>query len=413
MKKTINKIKQEAKKWKNFMIASIVLTIFFGLNYFHEWANNFIINLHFCNHTFCIIFAIIWLGFAFFSWKNKKAYLKIAIIILVIGIILMNLATCDASGSMSFGDFSLGNFAIFSSLDNGNGEDCTPGVDCPGDIVEVPIPPCIETDDGRDYITPGMILSGANLEDMCMGTDILRERYCNSELTYTSEDVSCSDLYGVDWICEDRECILSETPIIPEPEIGNETDCGDGVDNDGDGLIDCADPDCDYAFEDGGCGDFEYSCEHLSDYPTCGGTCPVGSVCGIYNTGDGTLDGGWCECIPEGEVSCYDSGDCTGWCDEGYEYICVGDEVGCYCEWLYNFDICIESDDGVDPLVGGFVFFTPLNLIDYCESKFDEWLMEYSCGDVGIISQSIDCSELGLVCLSGFGEGDYCGEGEL
>ena len=393
------------------MLLSIALAIFFILNQFHAWANDFIIKLHFCNHTFCILFALIFVVMAFLAWKKKKSYLKLLLIVLIIGIILMNIATCNAGGGMSIGGILLGSFVISNTETH---TDCTPGVDCAGDIVEVPIPPCVDTDGGRDYITSGMILSGADIPDICMG-NTLRERYCYDTLTYTSEDIDCTTLL-INGICEEGECREGDIPYIPpvEEEEEIETNCGDGIDNDGDGLIDCADPDCSYPFEDGGCGDFEYSCEHLSDYPTCGGTCPTGSYCGVYNIADGTLDGGgWCECIPDGEISCYDSEDCTGWCDDDYEYICTGDSFGCYCEWLYDLDTCFDSDGGIEPTIGGFVFYTPLNLADYCESKFDEWLIEYSCEGEGIASNPIDCTELGLICIDGeYDEGAYCGEGE-
>ena len=54
----INKIKQEMKKWKNFTIVSLILGLFFVLEYFHSWANNTFINLHFCDHFFCMLFRI-------------------------------------------------------------------------------------------------------------------------------------------------------------------------------------------------------------------------------------------------------------------------------------------------------------------------------------------------------------------
>ncbi len=76
-----NKIKKELEKWKNFVIFSLVLAIFFVLEYFHKWANEFFIKLHFCNHTFCMVFAIIFFAFAFFAWQKKKSYINIALII--------------------------------------------------------------------------------------------------------------------------------------------------------------------------------------------------------------------------------------------------------------------------------------------------------------------------------------------
>ncbi len=438
------KIKQEIKKWKNFAIASIVLAIFFVLEYFHEWANSLLVKLHFCNHTYCMIFAAIFIVIAFFAWKNKKHYLKSALIILGVGLILMNVTYCE-NGSMFLGDFSFGAFSIISSDSD---DDCKPGVDCPGDVVEVPIPPCIETDDGRDYITPGMILSGADIEDMCMGDDILRERYCDSELTYTSEDVSCSDLYGEDWICEDRECILSETPVTPpdgeleacytaceneaidycnEHTLGEGSDeydycmaslandileckticdegepakentlalCTDEIDNDGDGAIDCADFDCAEFCE----------CVHDCDPLTgCFGYCDDGYYCDIYNV----LGARWCECIRDGREPC---GEVDGWCLD--EDICVPTPDGDYiCVYDFGY-LCYESDGGDVPLVGGYCydFATETFVYDECEEGYPI-VMEMTCFFDGCRTGQGWCEDWGYGCvIDSKGEGDYCEE---
>ena len=74
-------------------------------------------------------------------------------------------------------------------------------------LIEVPVPPCYETDTGRDYLSLGRILSGVNRPDKCVSDDVLRERYCSSETEYTSEDVSCSEKYGSSWGCDDGECV--------------------------------------------------------------------------------------------------------------------------------------------------------------------------------------------------------------
>lgn len=392
------KIEKEIKKWKNFMMACIALAIFFGLEYFHAWANTTLIKLHFCEHIYCMIFAAIFVVIAFMSWKKKKHYFKTALIILGVGLILMNVTNCE-NGNMYLGDFAFGSIFNYTTIDTHT--ECKPGVDCAGDIVEVPIPPCLETDDGRDYITFGTVLSGVNLDDICMG-NFLRERYCNAETTYTSEDIDCTT-FGADWICEEGECRESE---VPAPPIlpGTETDCGDGIDNDGDGLIDCADSDCADT-----CGIFEYSCQHLSTYPTCGGTCPPGEECVIYNAGDGTLDGGWCECMPEEETSCYESGSCEGWCLDGD--ICVGDSFGCYCVYNYGFS-CQDSDGGDEPTIPGTtIVYSPgySEYPDVCTGT--DTLEEYFCGEEYIGIGAYNCTELlgtEAVCSANkFGEG-YC-----
>jgi len=418
-----------------FTITSFTLAIFFVFSIFHNWANSFFINLHFCNHTFCVLFSLIWVAFGIVGlyFLNKKKEMKKIwyipfIIILVVGILLMNLTSCE--GGMHFG-VKGGLFSFLST--SSDHTECTLGVDCAGDIVEVPLPPCIETDAGRDYITFGTVLSGVNLDDLCMG-DILRERYCNTGLTYTSEDIDCT-IFGADWTCDEGEC-RGETPAIVETEcevdtdcpggyeclggecslievaevVDTEEDCGDGLDNDGDGLIDCADTDCLEI-----CGDFDYSCQHISPYPTCGGTCPTGEECIIYNSGDGTLDGGWCECMPEEETACYESDSCGGWCLDGY--LCTGDSFGCFCEFDFSGN-CTDTDGGIDYLFGGFSIednplFGTLNFIEYCGfDKLDtDTLYEYYCLYGEAMPIEIDCTTLGLICIEDSVNGSYCGEG--
>ncbi len=412
------KIQQEIKKWKNFAILLLALALFFVLPQVHDWANGFLVKLHFCDHTYCIIFAIVFVVMAFFAWKNKKHYLKIGLIILGVGIILMNMAVCDVDGNMSIGNFDisfLGEFAIFeSSL-----EDCKPGVDCPGDIVEVPIPPCVETDDGRDYITFGSILSGANLDDICMG-NILRERYCYDELTYTSEDINCKTRYGETWTCEEGECrdvgeIIDDDDddvdleacydecydevfdycvshsggedydeggeFVPcmeafegdiiacravcdgEVIIEENTEelCTDEIDNDLDEAIDCFDTDCIPFCE----------CRHDSEFPSCYGyTDDIDTVCSPMYTSETV---GWCVPMPYTETPCHVSEVidlfCGGWCDEGMH--CINDG-GCYCsDWA-----CLDTDDGFDIETPGSCIGETGELFDFCTGDV---LTEYQC----------------------------------
>lgn len=400
------KKKNDSKKW--FYIISIILFLFFLFNFFHSWANNLPIKLHFCNHAACMVYSIIWLviGILIYREKNTKKIknlLIISFVILIIGIILMNLISCDTTGKMSFGTLSAGM------------KDCTLGVDCPNETVTVPNPPCRETDAGRDYITPGMIMSGADLADRCMSSDILRERYCNSVTTYTSEDISCSR-YMTNYVCLSGECVyrdlgINETEGEEEGEE-HEINCGDGLDNDGDGLIDCADSDCDFAFEDGGCEDFDYSCEHISPYPTCGGTCPTEERCEYYSVGLG----GWCACIPEDETICGDSyPTCGGWCEENYA--CLPTTKGCTCEFTGVGD-CYESDETDNPFIGGYCydFNTEEITYDECQNSlvlFEQKCVEnYGCDTYAIICQND--SDYGLYPEMGYScfdtpEGDICG----
>ncbi len=425
-KKQQKKKKKEKEKHKGtinkyvLLILSLALGIFFVLPHFHSWANNQIIRLHFCDHFACIVFSIIFFAFfvvsAFYILQRRKKRRKKGtikrqsliwwvpfIIILVVGIILMNITYCDSEG-MHFGEFFPG---VFGAGGIARVDACKPGVNCP-----VPIPPCEEDDDGRDYISFGSILSGANVDDICMG-DILRERYCNSETTYTSEDIDCTTLL-TNGTCIEGECREGEVVIAADDEEERiETDCGDGVDNDDDGFFDCADSDCDYAWLDGGCGDFDYSCEHnpTTPYPFCGGTCPSGEVCADYAIETGS----WCTCMPEGEIPCSESTG-EGWCEEDYECDDIDDEFFC----VYDFGDCYDTDGGIDYLVGGFSveenpIFGTLNYIEYCGwLKGDtNTIYEYYCLEGVATPIEINCETLGFCCIEDTVFGSYCAECEL
>lgn len=122
------------------------------------------------------------------------------------------------------------------------------------------------------------------------------------------------DVAGGKWICTTKppnptnvpegagiwQCTVDkETQKIvcerDKPKPKTETNCADGIDNDGDGLVDCIDPDC----------------------PPCKPVCPPGKECcdGIDNNGDGKID--------EGNV-CGTVG--TGPCPPGAYQSC-----DCYC----------------------------------------------------------------------------------
>lgn len=393
----ITKIKQEIKKWKNFAIFSLALALFFVLEYFHNWANDFFINLHFCDHLFCMIFSAIFFAFAYFAWQKKRSYLNMAIIVLIVGIILMNLTYCEG-GQMYLGDFSFGSFSIFSI----NETICKPGVVCCEHNCTVPIPPCLETDFGRDYLSYGVVRSGVNIDDICLEDGNLRERYCNSELTYTSEDIDCEVTYGTDWTCIEGECRYSATPTPPTPEDKENTLalCSDGADNDGDGFADCLDSDC---------AEFCPDCDH-ADYPACLAYCSETSTCKQIFLYDGTPDGGICSCVPDGEIACSDEGipgddrTCTGYCP--YDMYCVNDKFGCFCQ---DFP-CFDFDHGFFIEEPGTCMNLNLTMFDdYCLD--DEILIEYTCSSEGCIPNEINCSVIyggaGYECVSPWGIG-YC-----
>lgn len=103
----------------------------------------------------------------------------------------------------------------------------------------------------------------ACLNPTASASDIVRhmERYM-SDLPPTGRD----DEYGEGWPVMDK---IYTIPVDSDPKPIE--DCANGVDDDGDGLVDCDDPDCD-------------------DYPACNP--PVEEICdnGIDDDGDGLVD---------------------------------------------------------------------------------------------------------------------------
>ncbi len=132
-------------------------------------------------------------------------------------------------------------------------------------------------------------------------------------------------------------------PACAQAPNCKETNCADGVDNDGDGLVDCQDPDCDSCKEE--CangtdddGDGLIDCKD----PDCSGTAvcqqcgPNGECCnGIDDNGDGRID--------EGDV-CHDL---NGPCPTGAIQAC-----DCYCgvhrkcKADHTWGPCIVDGDG-------------------------------------------------------------------
>lgn len=347
---------------KMLVYIAIALGIFFILSQFHDWANSLSIKLHFCNHTACIVYSLIWMAFGVIGLNKIRKKERIGkinvlpyIVILIVGIVLMNITYCDAEGNMRFKE----GFAFLYPKENIT------------ESIPVPIPPCMETDDGRDYITFGEIRSGADVPDRCMGADILRERYCNSELTYTSEDISCSDELG-SYRCEEGECVYFE-PIV----CADDTDCEIG-------YI-CIGEECviEWTETDDGYDPDEYGeCIHSRD-----DSLSVEDYC----IDDETLMEYWIESyeLVSEELTC------EGICVAGR---CV--ETG-----------CTETDDGYDVGTFGIITHDGIDYSDFCEEDGD--LTEYACGaDLMYFYANIDCGAIELYDLC-FGGECVAGEGEL
>jgi hypothetical protein len=126
---------------------------------------------------------------------------------------------------------------------------CKEDIDCPETSVCIDgeCTKCIETDVGEDYDLAGTI-SGVfrksdgtrdylSFSDSCEYGKI-HEYFCDIDTslgkTFAEESIiDCNDVYSDDGLlkCSSGACVSAE-------------DCINGVDDDGDGLIDCADSDC-------------------------------------------------------------------------------------------------------------------------------------------------------------------------
>jgi len=140
--------------------------------------------------------------------------------------------------------------------------------------------------------------------------------------------------------CDCDECAPGNGVIDGAICICTENDCTDDRDNDGDGLIDCDDPDC-------VC--LEVPCDACEDtYPKCDGVCPDGSECELNREMQR------CECVGE-EYSCYDADypSCQGGCPPGYH--CEAYEGGAIGATTAMLDVqqgpgctCVPNDEEVE-----------------------------------------------------------------
>jgi len=136
--------KKQTKICPILTIIPIILFLFFILPFFHAWANSLTIKLHFCNHFLCVVYSLIWLVFSISTYylvKNKdkenkaeetekkkedknisnRILIIIYLVVLIVGIVFMNVITCDESGKMKFNPDNF--FVNFRDFFGGSGED--------------------------------------------------------------------------------------------------------------------------------------------------------------------------------------------------------------------------------------------------------------------------------------------------
>jgi|GEM_PF-5710561 len=164
-----------------------------------------------------------------------------------------------------------------------------------------------------------------------------------SEVRYAQFMDFCEEL-NADWECQNNYwgCMCDKEPL-EDLELETDDNCGDGLDNDGDGLIDCMDSECcppDYDQESGiqcCCEDFFDSPDWEPHWPNCEDQFCYEGVCqeAVY------VWGSVCECLEEPtEIECEDIQNPNSQedCDPGFcslpdsECMLVGD----MCECLYD-----------------------------------------------------------------------------
>ena len=139
-----------------------------------------------------------------------------------------------------------------------------------------------------------------------------------------------------------------------------ETDCADGIDNDGDGSIDCDDPNCasdEACLEPEICddgvdndGDSYIDCDDwdCDDDPACGGSGSGSEICddGVDNDGNGYVDCDDWDC--DDDPACEGSSSGSEICDDGVDNDGNG-YVDCN-DWDCSDDIACAEDctDGID-----------------------------------------------------------------
>jgi hypothetical protein len=110
--------------------------------------------------------------------------------------------------------------------------------------------------------------------------------------------------------------------------MGSETNCYDGIDNDCDGLVDCADPNCLRKHCTSGSGSTSVCCSTAPNATACKNLAADGSNCGACGN---VCSQGACQPVSEGG---HDTGACpctsNNQCqDHGEDPKCIGNKCTC------------------------------------------------------------------------------------
>ncbi len=249
------------------------------------------------------------------------------------------------------------------SCTNGVDDDGDGAVDC--DDTDCALHPACQTT-GTEICDDG-IDNDADADVDCDDSDCIAEPVCDAgdgECCAANGSPGCEDEPGEDCVCSiDPFCCNVAWDSICADEYENQCggvctgaeDCTNGVDDDGDNLVDCADPDC---ITDPNCGGpgVELACtdnvdndaDGLTDCddPDCAGdpSCVVPGTetdCadGLDNDQDGSTDCGDSDCTFEPACDAGDGDCCTangspGCVDEpGEDCVCAADPFCCNNQW--------------------------------------------------------------------------------
>lgn len=186
-------------------------------------------------------------------------------------------------------------------------------------------------------------------------------------------------------------CVTGEAKGGVANDAATKAECGDKIDNDGDGLVDTADSGCvdKKDTDESDCGDGV--CEGDEECNACVADCGTcGPMCGDAEcNGDET-----CETCPA------DCGDCLPECGDS---VCEGDETCGTCEEDCGVcDSCSDTDLGQDywsqGTVSGYNNGIEYSYTDLCTNST---LTEYFCSGDSFSATQFDCNANMTSCING------------
>lgn len=77
---------------------------------------------------------------------------------------------------------------------------------------------CTDSDGGKDHLVKGTCSDGlGTVIDKCINSEWMTEYSCSSPYTCEASNINCASLYGEDYVCENRACVMKDAET-EEPE---------------------------------------------------------------------------------------------------------------------------------------------------------------------------------------------------